>query len=62
MGENLIAVIDGVTAKGVRLWDGKESGRYAMEVLRSFLQRDDAADLDATALVAALDDELRAGS
>lgn len=37
---DFIAVIDGVTAKGNHLWDGKTSGRYAMELIREFLSGD----------------------
>ncbi len=36
----LIAVIDGVTAKGTHLWNGKTSGRFAMQVIIDFLQND----------------------
>ncbi|MCX4319949.1 hypothetical protein [Roseburia sp. 1XD42-69] len=34
LGEHIIGVIDGVTAKGKRLWDGKKSGCYAKEILQ----------------------------
>lgn len=40
IGEHLIAVIDGVTSKGVRLWNGKAGGCYAKEVLADYLQQD----------------------
>lgn len=33
INENYVAVIDGVTAKGKLLWDGKTSGCYAKELL-----------------------------
>lgn len=32
IGEHLVAVIDGVTAKGKRLWNGHKSGPYAKKV------------------------------
>ena len=40
IGKHLIAVIDGVTSKGTRLWDGKTSGRYAKDILADYLKRD----------------------
>ncbi len=40
IGKHLIAVIDGVTSKGTRLWDGKTSGCYAKDVLSDYLQQD----------------------
>lgn len=36
--ENLVAVIDGVTAKGTRLWNGKKSGCYAKDKIIEYLQ------------------------
>lgn len=39
IGEHLIAVIDGVTSKGVRLWEGKTSGYYAKHILSRYLQQ-----------------------
>ena len=39
IGEYLVAVIDGVTAKGHRLWDGHKSGYYAKEILLEYLNR-----------------------
>lgn len=39
IGEHLIAVIDGVTSKGTRLWDGKASGCYAKDILAEYLQQ-----------------------
>lgn len=41
IGTNIIAVIDGVTSKGSRLWDGKTSGCYAKEVLLEYLRQQD---------------------
>lgn len=38
-GKAMAAVIDGVTAKGSRLWKGKTSGRYAMESILDFLEK-----------------------
>lgn len=38
--KNLIAVIDGVTAKGTRLWDGKKSGCFAKDLLADYLLQD----------------------
>lgn len=40
LGEHLVAVIDGVTAKGNRLWNGKKSGYYAKSLLEEYLQGD----------------------
>lgn len=40
IGEQLVAVIDGVTAKGHRLWNGHKSGYYAKEVLLNYLKQD----------------------
>lgn len=40
IGEQLVAVIDGVTAKGKRLWGGQKSGYYAKEVLLNYLKQD----------------------
>lgn len=56
ISDYLIAVIDGVTAKGTRLWNGKKSGCFAKDVLletlknittdpnnRTFLEQEDSA-------------------
>lgn len=40
IGKNLIAVIDGVTSKGTRLWNGMTSGCYAKKVLIDYLEGD----------------------
>ena len=40
LGENLIAVIDGVTAKGTRLWEGKKSGCFAKDIFVNYLKQD----------------------
>lgn len=40
IGNHLIAVIDGVTSKGISLWDGKTSGCYAKCILKDYLQQD----------------------
>ena len=40
MKEDLIAVIDGVTAKGTHLWNGKKSGCHAKNVLLDYLNQD----------------------
>lgn len=40
IGKNLIAVIDGVTPKGKRLWDTKTSGCYAKDILKEYLMND----------------------
>lgn len=39
IGEHLVAVIDGVTSKGVRLWEGKTSGCYAKDILSEYLRK-----------------------
>ena len=38
LGGRLIAVVDGVTAKGTRLWNGRTSGCRARELLCGYLQ------------------------
>ncbi|MBQ7919783.1 MAG: hypothetical protein IJ324_07590, partial [Lachnospiraceae bacterium] len=38
ISEKLVAVIDGVTAKGSRMWSGHKSGYFAKEVLLQTLQ------------------------
>ncbi len=38
IGEKLVAVIDGVTTRGNRLWNGQKSGCFAKEVLLRSLQ------------------------
>lgn len=40
IGKHLIAVIDGVTSKGICLWDGNTSGCYAKYILTDYLQQD----------------------
>ncbi len=40
IGQQLIAVIDGVTAKGTYSWDGMTSGYYAKQLLVDYLQKD----------------------
>lgn len=40
IGKHLIAIIDGVTSKGIRLWNGKTSGCYAKEILMDYLCKD----------------------
>lgn len=54
IGKRLIAVIDGVSSKGTRLWDGKTSGCYAKDVLAAYLQQD-IANQSAVELLANLD-------
>lgn len=61
IGKHLLAVIDGVTAKGTRLWNNTKSGYFAKNVLIDALQRlDDTPDesllhADALALLTKLD-------
>lgn len=52
---NLVAVIDGVTAKGQRLWDGQKSGCFAKNVLCEYLQQDGVAEQSAEEMFANLD-------
>ncbi|MCI8433198.1 MAG: hypothetical protein HFH83_08435 [Lachnospiraceae bacterium] len=40
IGKHLIAVLDGVTSKGIHLWNGKTSGFHAKEVLSDYLRQD----------------------
>lgn len=39
INSNVIAVIDGVTAKSTYKWNGKSSGRYAMEIIEKALEK-----------------------
>lgn len=39
IGENLAAVADGVTAKGMKVWDGKRSGCYAKDKIIEHLNQ-----------------------
>lgn len=39
IGKHLIAIIDGVTSKGIHLWNGKTSGYYAMSILKDYLHQ-----------------------
>ena len=63
ISDNLVVVIDGVTAKGNRLWDGHKSGCFAKDLLLDYLRRsiekcdeDFAfAELGAVTLLAKLD-------
>lgn len=57
-GEHLVAVIDGVTAKGTRLWSGHKSGYYAKEILCSYLGQKGVEHQTAEALFANLDNVL----
>ena len=43
IGKDLVVVIDGVTAKGHRLWDGHKSGYYAKEILLKYLEQEGIA-------------------
>lgn len=58
MGENFAAVIDGVTAKGKRLWNGKKSGYYAKECLIDAL-KNGVKEQNAEALFCRLDTVLK---
>lgn len=40
IGKHLIAVLDGVTSKGIHLWNGKTSGFHTKEVLSDYLRQD----------------------
>ena len=53
------AVIDGVTSKGGRLWQGRSSGRYASECLARALNSEEAAGMNSVQLFAYLDRCLR---
>lgn len=39
ISENIVAVIDGVTAKGMKLWNGKKSGYYARDKIIAYLKQ-----------------------
>lgn len=55
ISEHFVAVIDGVTAKGQRLWNGHKSGYYAKEILLNYLKQDDIAKQSPLELVNNLD-------
>lgn len=55
IGEHLVAVIDGVTAKGNRLWNGHKSGYYAKELSLSYLQQEGVEQQTAEELFTNLD-------
>lgn len=40
IGDNIIAIIDGVTSKGTLKWNGSSSGQYAMNVIINVLKND----------------------
>lgn len=52
---NLIAVIDGVTAKGQKLWEEQKSGCFAKNVLCEYLKQDGVAELPVEKLMRNLD-------
>ncbi|MBR5566468.1 MAG: hypothetical protein IKW08_09985 [Roseburia sp.] len=58
IGEHLVAVIDGVTAKGHRLWDGHKSGYYAKELLMNYLKQKDVEKQSPLELLNNLDNVL----
>ena len=39
IGEHMVAVIDGVTAKGTKLWNGQKSGCYAKNKILTYLKQ-----------------------
>lgn len=62
IGRHLVAVIDGVTAKGTKLWDGHKSGYYAKELLLEYLRQEGVEQQNAEELFANLDAALAANS
>ena len=38
VSENLVAVIDGASAKGTRLWNNTKSGKFASNVLGDYIE------------------------
>lgn len=59
ISEHLVAVIDGVTAKGHRLWDGHKSGYYAKEILLNYLKQESIEKKSSLELLKNLDKVLR---
>ena len=57
-GKYMVAVIDGVTAKGQMLWDGHKSGFYAKELLLAYFAQTGIEKQNAQELFANLDDYL----
>lgn len=55
VGAHLAAVVDGVTAKGKRLWNGHKSGYFAKEILLEYLRREDVAKQPPQELLGNLD-------
>lgn len=55
ISEKMVVVIDGVTAKGKRLWDGKSSGCFAKDIIIDFLQKNFIEKLDAESFLKELD-------
>ena len=51
----MVVVIDGVTAKGKRLWDGKSSGCFAKDIIIDFLQKNSIEKLDAESFLKELE-------
>lgn len=58
IGKDIVAIIDGVTAKGKQLLDNKKSGCYAKDIILEFLARD-VSKYTATELLERLDRLLR---
>ena len=58
ISEYIVAVIDGVTAKGHRLWDGKSSGCFAKNCLIEYLEKNDVKNLQSAELFSTLDEVL----
>ena len=54
-GEHIVAVIDGVTAKGQRLWNGHKSGFYAKELLLEYFAQEHVENQTAQELFSNLD-------
>lgn len=54
-GEHIVAVIDGVTAKGQSLWNGHKSGYYAKELLLEYFAREQVEKQTAQELFLNLD-------
>lgn len=55
IGEHVVVLIDGVTAKGQRLWNGKSSGFFAKELLLEYLENNPIDDLSAEEVFERLD-------
>lgn len=58
IGKSIVSVIDGVTAKGNKLWNGHKSGYYAKELLLEYMRQEEIEQQDVVTLLLNLDEVL----